>query len=71
MDLQYLRKYLNKSLQIYTGKQDRATKEMCQVLLKYIEPNGLSTDLKIASFFGFFQNVAFEIPRVFLARHHG
>ena len=32
---------------------------MCQVPLKYIEPNGKTNDLKVASVFSFLQNVAF------------
>ena len=39
---------------VITGKD-----QMCQVSLKYMEPNSRVKDLKIASFFSFFQNVAF------------
>ena len=46
-------------------------KQMCQMSLKCIEPNGRGNDLKIAGVFSFLQNVAFEIQRAFLARHPG
>ena len=36
----------------------RTTKQMCQDLLKYMEPNGRGNDLKMASY-NFLQNVAF------------
>ena len=34
---------------------------MCQLSLKYMEPNGRGNDLKMASFFSFLQNVAIQI----------
>ena len=39
--------------------------------LKYIEPNGKSNDLKVASFLIFFKMSPFKIQSSFLARHHG
>ena len=39
--------------------------------LKYIEPNGKSNDLKMASFLVFFKMSLFKIQSAFLARHHG
>ena len=52
---------------LFSGEQNRTTKQMCKVCLKYTESNGWSNNLKIASFPGFFENVAFEIQRRFLA----
>ena len=52
--LHYLQAYWSKSLWIYSEEHKRATKQMCQVSLKYNEPNGLGNDLKIARFPGFF-----------------
>ena len=54
--------------QNYSSK--RTIKEMCQVSMKYIEPDGRDNDLKIPVFLVFFR-MSLEIQSAFLARHHG
>ena len=38
--LQYVQKHPSKSLQIYSGEQDRTTEHWTNMSLKYIVPNG-------------------------------
>ena len=44
---------------------------MCQVSVKYMEPDGRGSDLKIPIFLVFFIMSLFEIQSAFLARHDG
>ena len=46
-------------------------KEMCQVLMKNMEPDDRGNNLKIASFLVFFKMLLFETQSAFLARHDG
>ena len=47
-----------------------AIKQMCQVSLKYMEPNNRSNDLKIASFWFSSECRFLKFKGIFLARHH-
>ena len=49
----------------------RNTKQMCRVSFKNILPNGSDSDLKIASFSGFFKMLISEIQHAFLERPYG